>query len=379
MRIGINEIILNGQSDGTRQRELNVLKALDTELMQRGHELVIFLAADSSEELKVEIKKRCQHAIIKVTAVPSRPVLKRALGGLFSINKLADAYKLTCMHSSYCPLPRMRCPQILTVNDLRYLKFPETYPWARRKFLEWTVPRAIQRAEVVLAISEYTKEEICQAYGVPREKVIVALIPHDPRFSRRRDTAQFYKIREKLGVPERFLLTVGHLEPRKNHRRIFKAFSGLVRAGYRDVGLVVVGTHSYQWLKIMNEATLAGVEKNVIFTGRLSDEDLICIYNMATALVFPSLHEGFGIPALEAMGCGTPVIASNTTALPEVVGDAAILVNPDSVDQIGSAMRQVITDTDYAVTLSAKGILRAKAFDPIKTAGVLADAYERFA
>jgi len=163
MRVGINEVILNGSSDGSRQRELNVLSALDKVLGERKIDSVIYLASDISTTFLSNIKSLVNHSEVKQIEIPSRPTAMRVLKGALKWNAVLNSDRCDTFHTSYYPIPNVRQKIALTVNDLRFLKFPETYSLSRRIFLQHAVPRAIQRADLVFSISHYTKQEICEA------------------------------------------------------------------------------------------------------------------------------------------------------------------------------------------------------------------------
>lgn len=379
MHVGINEVVLRGQSDGTRQRELNALEALDGELYRRGHQLSVYLAANATPELTQAIRDRVCRGRVVMTPVPSHPIIIRSCTGQRYFTTAAETKALDCLHTAYYPIPRTKCPRVLTVNDLRFLAYPETYSFPRLAFLRWAVPRAIRQADLVIAISEYTKNEICYAYGTPPEKIVVAHIPIPQRIAPQNNSETGLGSRDSPPLPRNFLLSIGHLEPRKNYLRILKAFSRFQTGRSDGIKLVIVGAKSLQWNKVLEAADAEGCRENVFFTGYVGDDELFAILRRARALVFPSLHEGFGVPVLEAMAAGVPVLTSNTTALPEVAGDAACLVDPTCVEEIADAMRRIVDDGCYAEELRVRGVSRISQFTPQKTASVLVAAYERLA
>lgn len=379
MHVGINQIVLRGQSDGTRQRELNVLKAVDAELHRRGHQLSVFLAANATVDLAHAIGNRvCRGRVVR-TPVPSHPIICRSLAGQRYFTRAPETEDLGCLHTAYYPVPRTKCPLILTVNDLRFLTYPETYSFARLAFLRWAVPRAIRQADLIIAISEFTKQEICNAYSTLPEKIVVAHIPIGERIPPQRHSEAVTNASHGQSLPNNFLLCIGHLEPRKNYPRILKAFSRFLTGRSDGMKLVIVGKKSLNWTRVLRAADAEGCREHVLLTGYIGDAELDGIMRRARALVFPSIHEGFGVPVLEAMATGIPVLTSNTTALPEVAGEAACLVDPTSVEEIANAMARIVDDGNYAAELRARGLSRVREFAPEKTASVLVKAYERFA
>ena len=377
MRVGINEVILSGQSDGSRQRELNVLRALAAALTEESLDAIFYLASDIDASTAGLLSSLVSVERIKQVKIPSRPTVMRIGQGALRWQGILGRDGCDLFHTSYYPIPRIRQKVTLTVNDLRFLKFPETYPFARRQFLRVAVPRAIRRADLVYAISEFTKTEICEAYDVSPEKVIVAPIPRGESFRPISAVAPLEDVRRRYRLPEKFLLCVGHLEPRKNLKRVVEAFTAArARIGQR-FGLVILGKENHDWGDVLATVRTSSVREDILFTGYVPDSDMPLIYNLAEMLVFPSLHEGFGIPVLEAMSTGIPVVTSNSTALREVGGDAAILVDPLSVDAIALGIETVLTDGDCRKAAVEKGLARAAEFEPEKTARAIVSGYKR--
>ena len=233
----------------------------------------------------------------------------------------------------------------------------------------------------VSCISEYTRQEFCEYTGMSLEKVFVCPLAADKQFY---PVTNFETIREtnkNYSIPENqyFLCLASHLDPRKNIPHLINSFVSLITEHSNlNVNLVLIGTTRYKRPDI--EQTLqkiAQYKDRIIITGYVPDEDLSAIYSGATAFVFPSLYEGFGLPILEAMQCGTPVISSNSTSLPEVVGDAGILVDPKDQDQLCQAMLDILNDDTLRETLKQKGLERAKQFSWEKCANETVEIYKK--
>lgn len=248
-------------------------------------------------------------------------------------------------------------PAVVTVHDLGYHYFPEAHPWLARTYLEWSTPASARRATLIIADSEATRRDLVRLYHVSENKIRVIYPGADPTL-RRVDSAEVRaRLREKYGLPERYLLFLGTLQPRKNIGRLVAAYrrSGLWET--EQIGLALGGARG--WL--YNPAWTAGVP-GVVETGYIADEDVAGLYSGALALVFPSLYEGFGFPVLEAMQCGLPVITSNTSSLPEVAGNAALLVDPLSEDAIVEAMQALVRDEALRERLVQAGYEQARQF-----------------
>lgn len=247
-------------------------------------------------------------------------------------------------------------PAVVTIHDVGYHYFPGAHPRWPRVYLDWSTRRAVARAAIVLADSEATRQDLVAIYGADASRIRVVYPGLDPALAPVTDPAALARVRAKYGLPDQYLFFLGTLQPRKNIARLVAAYRASGAAA-RGIGLVLGGVRG--WL--YDPAWTAGVP-GVIETGYVADEDVAALYSGALALVFPSLYEGFGFPALEAMRCGTPVIASNTSSLPELVGEAGLLIDPLDVDAIAAAISRVVDDAGLRARLVAAGHARAAQF-----------------
>jgi glycosyltransferase involved in cell wall biosynthesis len=282
-------------------------------------------------------------------------------------------------HSPDFVLPPLRSARsILTVHDLAFLLFPECAHEALREYLLRVVPRSARRASFVVADSENTANDVICLLGVPPERVAVVPGGVDARFQPVLDRDRLQAMRRQLQVESApYLLFVGVIEPRKNLQGLISAFE-LAKKRYRlPHKLVVVGRKGWLSDGIYEKYERSSVRKDIVFPGFIQDADLPTLYSAAAALVMPSFYEGFGLPLLEAMACGTPVIASNAASLPEVVGDAAPQVDPNDIDALAETLAQVLTDDQLRATNRALGLERALRFTWTAAAQKLLDVYER--
>ncbi len=247
-------------------------------------------------------------------------------------------------------------PAVVTVHDLGYHFFPEAHPGWPRRYLEWSTPHSARRATFILADSEATKRDLAEVYRIPPDKVRVVYPGMDETLARVDDPEVLARIRKRYGLPERYLFYVGTLQPRKNVARLVRAYrqSGVETDG---IGLALAGARG--WL--YDPAWTAGVP-GVVETGYVADEDMAVLYSGALALVFPSLYEGFGFPVVEAMRCGTPVITSTTSSLPELAGTAALTVDPLDVEALAEAIRRVAGDAALRARMAEMGYAHAARF-----------------
>lgn len=275
--------------------------------------------------------------------------------------------------------PLRRAPGVLTVHDLSYRFSPESFPDSLRSYLDAVVPRSIARARMILADSAATGKDLSSAYGVDPSRIDVLYCGVDPEFQEQYPQEERNATLRRYGVTFPYFLSVGTIQPRKNIARIIAAMKIVVGAGLPH-HLVHVGRPG--WL---HEPIYAAPEKYDVI-GRVhflsdvaADEDLAVLYGGATALVFPSLYEGFGLPVLEAMACDTPVVTSHVSSLPEVAGDAAILVDPADDREIGTAMVNIAKDEGARARLVAAGRERVAEFSWERAAGELRVHLERAA
>ena len=267
-------------------------------------------------------------------------------------------------------------PAVITVHDLSFLRFPERFRPANRLYLSTLTRLSCRRARRVIAVSQATADEVVRLLDVPVDRVDV--VPHGVEHTRFRllPSALVEAFRREKGLPERFVLFVGTLEPRKNLITLVEAFARM-QAVRDKVRLVIAGGKGWYYQEIFKRVEELGLGKAVYWVGFVPGAELPLWYNAATVFVYPSLYEGFGMPLLEAMACGTPVIASATSSLPEVVGDAGLLVTPHDVTGLADNMERLLVDTGWQAELSQRGRARASTFTWDATAQATVASYRR--
>jgi glycosyltransferase involved in cell wall biosynthesis len=264
-------------------------------------------------------------------------------------------------HATDHLLPRLsRIKSVFTLHDLIFRLYPETHKPLNRWFLTLMMPRFLQAAGAVIAVSEHTKRDAMEFYGIDEAKIHVIYEGVDSRF-RPAPVQAMTRVRQAYNLPERFILSLGTIEPRKNLSSLLEAYRVLRDQG-SELGLVIVGKKGWLYEGFFHRLRELGLEDEVLFTGFVPDGDLPAICSAAELFVFPSLYEGFGLPVLEAMACGAPVITSNVSSLPEVAGDAALLVDPASVRELTEAMAVVLEDEELRTSLQSKGPRQAAKF-----------------
>jgi glycosyltransferase involved in cell wall biosynthesis len=250
---------------------------------------------------------------------------------------------------------------VLTIHDLIFLLFPEYHLPLNKWFLNSFVPLFIRRADAIIAVSKCTKGDLIRYYSVPSEKIKVIYEGVDARFQPVTEPDALARVRAIYGLPERFILYVGTIEPRKNLSTLLEAYK-LLREEGLEHRLVIVGRKGWLYKGFFQRLRELGLEGEVIFPGFVPDGDLPALYSAADLFVFPSLYEGFGLPVLEAMACGTPVIASNSSSLPEVIEDAGIMVDPLDVGALLRAIELILRDERMRREMRARGLEQAAKF-----------------
>src|SRR5262245_48299773 len=276
---------------------------------------------------------------------------------------LNEANPDLCHYTNFlAPIAEDR-PYVVTIHDMGLEVLRNSHPMAKRIYTRRLIPRAARNARLIIANSEYSKWEVVRHLGIPEERIRVTPLAAGP---------EFRPVHSQPVNP--YFLFVGNLEPRKNLERLIEAFAQMPG---KDHDLVIVGNSWYRAADAENKARSMGLNGRVKFRGYVAKGELPALYSGATALVYPSLLEGFGLPVIEAMACGTPVITSNNSALREVSGNAAVLVDPMSVSALTEAMTLVAEDARAREELSRRGLKRASEFSWKKTAELTLDAYHQ--
>ncbi len=265
-------------------------------------------------------------------------------------------------------------PTVLTIHDLSFLRYPRTFTRAKRRYLTAFTAHSARRARLVLTDSEHTRLDVIRLLGVAPARARTAY-PGVTEAYHPRTAKEIEAFRRRQGVPERYFLHVGTLQPRKNLERLIDAFAQFKRATSLPHALMLVGGRGWLYDGLIERARQADVEGSVHFVGYAAPEELPLWYAAAETTVVPSLYEGFGFPVLEAMACGAPVLSSRASSLPEVAGDAADLFDPFDVAAMAAAMQRLAGDPDRRQALQARGLARAALFTWEHSARAVLAAY----
>lgn len=353
------------QAAGPETYEINLLRSIAA--TDRKNEFHVFcLSREAADSFALQQDNVHYHILWPAVRWASIPV---------SLPVELFRYHIDIFHATFVPPPVSPVGYLLTLHDLTTFQNPEFYHPVIRWRLNRAIARGLKKANRILCVSACVRDMVSEAFGIPSDRL--AVVHHGVSDDFRpvpMEQAQQVLLRE-YGINRPYLLFVGQMKARKNIIRILEAFS-LFRSETRaDVSLVLVGRRGHTSEGIDETISRLHLENDVVELGHVKAEHLPAFYSAAEMLVFPSLFEGFGFPVIEAMACNTPVITSNVSALPEVAGDGAILVNPLSVSEIAGAIHSLYTDGHLRQTVRQKGLARAKHFSWARTAQETLDAY----
>lgn len=301
---------------------------------------------------------------------------KRILREQLTLPRLAQNAHADLLHLTGFAAPlRSRVPVVLTVMDLIGSLFSKNFPPVSRFYWSRYLPYSIRAARHIITLSENTKQDVMRFTNIPAERITVIPPGYDPRFRVIDNTRLLQTTATRLQLPDRYFLFVSTLEPRKGVDTLINAFAKI--AARVPEHLVLVGKRGWYYKTLFTQVRALGLESRIRFLDYISDDDLPIVYNRATAFVFPSRYEGFGLTPLEAMACGTPVISSDASSLLEVIGDAGILLSPEDGSTYAKAMLMLASNPSQRDTLHTRGLSRAKQFSWQRAAIETATLYKK--
>jgi len=346
--------MIGQRETGNERYTLNLIAAL-ARVDAENHYLLLVTDPAPLQRL---VKLPSHFEIVPVRAAANVPRLA------WGIPRVCQRRGAQVLHVSYTAPLWTPCPAVVTVHDISYEFFPQFFSPRDRLLLSVTVPLSCRRAARVIAVSERTRRDLVQRYGLPAAKIRVVYEAADERFLAPIAAEDVARVRARHAAGRRYILAVGNLQPRKNLVRLVDAFAALIASGSvaEDVVLVIAGQAHWRGSEVFERVRNRGLQERVYFPGYVADEDLPPLYRGALVFVHPALYEGFGLPPLEAMACGAPVICSNGGALPEVVGDAALLFEPQDTGSLVQALRDLLADEERRQALASAGQARAAQF-----------------
>ena len=308
-------------------------------------------------------RERFSHCALALSRLPTHQPIARIFWEQFIQPIALRRERIDLLHALAFAGPRaIALPWIATVYDLSFMRYPQSFNPINRIYLTWAVRDAVRRANRLIAISESTKRDLVEMFGAPPERVSVIYCGTDAAFVPATDRAALDAWRAQRGITPKMILFVGTIEPRKNVARLLRAFARAKRAARLPHQLVLIGARGWKHAEV--DATIAQerIADDVIFAGYISQDELPRWYQAADLFVYPSLYEGFGMPPLDAMACGTPVVTSNAASLPEVVGGAAIQVAPADEAALSDAIARTLTDRALREQMIARGLEQSAKF-----------------
>ena len=307
------------------------------------------------------------------TTLPHTPLVRVPL----TLSAELRRHPVDLLHVQFTAPPFCPCPVVASIHDLSFEHLPKTFKRRSRMQLRLTVRQTARKAARIL--SEYSRGDIIETYGIEPDRVLVTPPAAPGHFVPITDALELARVRRNYGIEDEYILSVGSIQPRKNLARLIAAYASLrrLRPQAKLPQLVLVGKKAWLFDETLRAAAEHGLTSVIVFTGYVPEADLPALYSGARCFIYPSYFEGFGLPVLEAMQCGTPVIAGNRTSLPEVVGDAGLLVDPFDEQALALAMARVIENSDLAAELCVKGLKRARDFSWRRTAQMTLQVYEQ--
>jgi glycosyltransferase involved in cell wall biosynthesis len=369
MRIAIDAHSAGTQLAGNATYITSMMEALAR--IDQENDYTVFVTKESAYEL---YRDRWPNFTVRRT-LPHTPLIRIPI----TLTAELALHPVDILFVQYTAPPFVKTKVVSVIHDISYEHLPETFNRRSRFQMKLTIRHTAKRAAHILAPSEYSRQDIIDTYKIDPTRI--STIPlAAPEFYKPIPDADVLKdAKSRYGLPDDYILAVGSIQPRKNLVRLMSAYALLMQKGHDLPPLVLAGKKAWLADETLEGEALKAVKDKVIFTGYVPDCDLPSLYSGAICFVYPSFFEGFGLPPLEAMQCGTPVITGNLTSLPEVVGDAGILVDPYNIEQIAAALERVLGDEQLRSDLSKRGLERASLFTWDRTARQTLDIFEKIA
>jgi glycosyltransferase involved in cell wall biosynthesis len=361
MRIGIDATALPPQPVGAGNYIIQLVRALAG--LNCEDDFVVIAQKMGARQIGV-----AERPGFKVSIVPDRNPAARLVWEQLVLPLMVRQLEISVFHSLHYTRPLwLPCKSVVTLHDMTFYLFPELHTRSKRFFFPLAIRASARLADALIADSESTRLDAIRLVNILPDKIHTALLGVDPSFRPIRDEGRLKDIQEKFNLPKRFILYVGLVEPRKNLPGLIQAYRELVDQGTNH-HLVVVGRIGWMSEGIFEMVEKLGLSERIRFTGYIPQEDLPWVYNLSDLFVYPTRYEGFGLPALEAMACGVPVITTNVSSMPEIIGDTGVLVEPHNATALADAITRTISNSQLMAELAVKGLERAKQFTWERTA-----------
>lgn len=369
LRIAIDAHSVGTGLGGNESYATNLIEALAT--IDSVNKYTIFVTRN---EAVAKLANRWPNFVVRQTR-PHTPLIRIPLTLSAELRK----NPVDVLHVQFTAPPFAPCPVVVSIHDLSFEHLPETFNRRSRTQLRLTVRRSARKAAHILALSEHARADIVSTYRISPDLVTAIPLAAAERFRPIDDERELQRVRDTYGIAGDYILSVGSIQPRKNLSRLVLAYARLrqTKPNSELPKLVIAGRRAWLYRETLRTIRDSGVSESVILTGYVPDADLPALYSGASCFVYPSYFEGFGLPPLEAMKCGAPVIAGNRTSLSEVMGDAGLLVDPLDTDAIAAGIARLLDNPDFRHELSVKGLERSHMFDWKETAKRTLEVYKR--
>ncbi len=381
MHVGINAQLLSFSQNYRNGGISHHIRSLLTALAKwpGKHEYTVFVNGQDVIE-----RLAARHPQITYVPVPwpeGQPT-SRIAWEQFTLPSLIRQKHIDVFHSPANVLPELlprNSAGVVTLHDLAFLRFPKVLTRTKRLYHRTFTIRSLQRATMIISVSESTKQDAIELVGIPAGHLQTVYASIDERFSSMAAEEEINAFRQKHGLSEDFLLYLGTLEPRKNITTLIEAYAYLRRAYARTEKLILAGGKGWLYEAIYEKIAQLGLQEEVIFPGFVAESEQKLWYSAASAFVYPSLYEGFGLPVVEAMACGTPVVTSNVSSLPEAGSDIALCVEPYNVEAMAEALYKALTDQAFRQRCRAMAAVAAQRFSAQAMAERTVGVYEQAA
>lgn len=370
MRIGIDATALPPKPVGAGNYIIHLIRALVA--FDGEDELVIFSQKMGPSLINLPERRQVEWVILADKNPAARLIWEQTL-----FPQLIQRSRVDLLHSLHYTRPiRLPCLSVVTFHDMTFFLYPQLHTFWKRSFFPLAIRASARKADALIAISESSRQDAIRLLNIPSKKIFTTQLGVDPSFRPISDLNEKRRVAEKYDLPEKFILYVGLVEPRKNLPILIHAYKKLVDNGVNH-NLVLVGRYGWRFEEVLHQIDALRLEDKILLAGYVSQADLPLVYNLSSLFVYPTIYEGFGLPALEAMACGIPVITTEVSSLPEIVGEAGVLVPANDQQALYKAINKVLQDPELHRDLTNKGLKRAAKFSWQQTAQLTMQVYRQ--
>jgi glycosyltransferase involved in cell wall biosynthesis len=372
MRIGIDATPLPSQPVGAGTYIIELVRALAE--LNSDHQFVVF-----AHHSRLSLFGDCPNQLVQWISVKDKPPALRFAWEQIMLPGLANRLDLDILHSLHYTSPRkLGCASVVTFHDMTFFLYPQFHTLSKRWLFPIMIRSSARTSTAIAVVSETTRRDTIKILNVPPGKIHTTPNGISPAFRKITDSTQMDACRKKYNLPEKFILYLGTIEPRKNLPLLLRAYHQFVQENTSHP-LVIAGKRGWMYDQVLETVKKLRLETSVYFTGYIAREDLPVIYNLAEVLVYPSIYEGFGLPPLEAMACGTPVIVTEISTNQEHVGEAGFYFPPEDEMALVQALRTLLNNPDLQADLSGRGRERARQFTWQNCARATLEMYQKVA